>query len=51
MKRRANTVQATPTNVAVIRCAVTPAACAALAPAPLGNGVATACLSWTLTAR
>jgi hypothetical protein len=31
------TVQATPTNVAVIRCAVTPAACAAVAPAPLGH--------------
>jgi hypothetical protein len=30
------TVQATPTNAAVIRCAVTPAACAALVPAPLG---------------
>jgi hypothetical protein len=36
---------ATPTNAAVFRCAVTPAACAALAPAPLGNGVGTACLS------
>ena len=31
------TVQATPMNVAVIRCAVTPAACAALVPAPLGH--------------
>jgi hypothetical protein len=30
------TVQATPTNVAVIRCAVTPAACA-LVPAPIGH--------------
>jgi len=38
-------LQATPTSAAVSRCAVTPAACAALAPAPLRNGVATACLS------
>jgi len=31
------TVQATPTNAVVIRCAVTSAACAALVPAPLGH--------------
>ena len=37
-------LQATPTSAAVFRCAVTPAACAAVAPAPLGNGVGTACL-------
>jgi hypothetical protein len=45
MKQANKSLQATPTNVAVFRCAVTPAACAALAPAPLGNGVGTACLS------
>ena len=40
-----NSLQATPTSTSVPRCAVTRTACAALAPAPLRNGVATACLS------